>query len=84
MKFSWTFDRDGRAVPTIGPYEDTVFGTSHQIVYYPHIQLNEKARTIAVLGLEGSEDGSPKLDVSHQLDRIGMPVAVTSGKPAKC
>lgn len=84
VKFSWTFDRDGSAVPKIGPYEDTVFGTSHQIVYYPHIQLNEKSGTIAVLGLEGSEDGSPKLDVAYQLDRIGTPIAVKQGKPAKC
>ena len=84
VKFSWTFDRDGKAVPTIGPYEDTVFGTSHQITYYPHLQLNEKAGTIAVIGLEGREDGGPKLNVTYQLDRIGTPITVKSGQPAKC
>lgn len=84
VNFTWTFDRDGRAVPTIGPYEDTVFGRSHQITYYPKIQLNEKAGTITIVSLQGSEDDSPKLDVTHQLDRIGEAIPLKAMKPPKC
>jgi hypothetical protein len=84
VTFTWTFDRDGRAVPTIGPYDDTVFGTTHSIIYYPLVQLDEATGTITVVSLEGSEDGSPRVDVTYQLDRIGEAVPMTVGKPPSC
>jgi hypothetical protein len=84
VKFSWTFGRDGLASPTIGPYEDTVYGSAHTLIYYPVIELNESAGTITVVSLQGSEDGSERIDVAYQLDRIGEAVPVKPGKPEKC
>jgi hypothetical protein len=84
VRFSWTFDRNGRATPTVGPYQDTVFGRTHTIIYYPAVQLDKAARTITVTGLEGSEDGSPRIDVTYQLDRVGEAVPMTAEKSPKC
>jgi hypothetical protein len=84
VELSWTFDANGQAVPTVGPYEDTVFGRSHMITYYPHVRLDQTAGTITIDRLEGSEDGSPNIDVTYQLDRIGEAVAVKPGRPPSC
>jgi len=84
VTFSWTFGRDGTAVPTVGPYQDTVFGRAHTIIYDPLVRLDEAAGTITVASLKGSEDGSPKIDVTSQLDRIGEAVPVKTGKPPNC
>jgi hypothetical protein len=84
VPFTWSFDRDGRAVPTVGPYKDTVFGRTHTITYYPLLHLDEAAGTITVVSLQGSEDGSTRVDVTNQLDRIGEAVPVTAGKPRDC
>jgi len=84
VKFSWTFDRSGRATPTIGPYSDTVFGRTHSIVYYPVIQLDKAARTITVVGMQGSEDGQPRIDVTYQLGRAGQAVPMKTEKSPHC
>jgi hypothetical protein len=84
VKFTWTFGRDGRATPIVGPYQDTVFGTTHTIVYYPVIQLDEAKGTITVVGMDGSEDGSKRIDVGYQLARLGETVPVVAGKSPKC
>jgi hypothetical protein len=84
VHFSWTFDRNGRAVPTVGPYQDTVYHNAHTIIYYPVLHLDEAAGTITVVSIEGSEDGSPRIDVTHQLGRVGEPVPVKTGKSPKC
>lgn len=84
VKFGWTFDREGNAAPTVGPYEDTVFGSSHQVTYFPRIHLDEAAGTITIVGLQGSEDGSPRIDVAAELDRLGEAVPISLGKPPSC
>jgi hypothetical protein len=84
VNFTWTFDRNGRATPTIGPYNDTVFGTTHAITYFPVIQLDLKTRTIAVLSMEGSEDGSPRINVNYQLGRIRQAVPLESKASPRC
>jgi len=84
IPFSWTFDADGRAQPTIGPYEDTVFGRTHTLFYYPLLQLNAASRTITVIRLDASEDGSPRVDATYQLERAGEPVPFDPGKPSGC
>lgn len=84
VDFTWSFDRQGRATPTVGPYQDTVFGRTHTIFYYPAVQLDEAAKTITVVSLEGREDGGQRIDVTYQLDRIGEAVPVTSGEPPNC
>lgn len=84
IEFTWTFDRDSRAQVTVGPYEDTVFGTTHTIIYYPSIQLDEAAGTITVNSLEGSEDGNPRIDVTSQLARAGEAVPLDARTPPGC
>ncbi len=84
IEFTWTFDRDGSAEVTVGPYEDTVFGATHMITYYPTIQLDEAAETITVSRLEGSEDGSPRIDVTSQLERAGEAVPIDARPPPDC
>jgi len=84
VNFSWSFDRDGNAVPTIGPYGDTVFGRAHTIIYFPHIHLDPAKATITVVSMQGSEDGGPHVNVTYQLDRIGEAVPVQVGKPPEC
>lgn len=84
VQFTWSFGRDGQATPTVGPYEDTVFGRTHSVTYYPLVRLDEKARTITIVSMEGSEDGSQRIDVTSALDRIGEPVPIAEGTPPKC
>lgn len=84
VPFTWSFGRDGIATPTVGPYQDTVFGTTHSVTYFPKVRLDEKARTITVVSMEGSEDGSPRIDVTSALDRIGEPVPIAEGTPPQC
>jgi len=84
VRFSWGFGRDGLATPTVGPYEDTVFGRTHDVTYYPLVKLDEKARTITVVSMEGSEDGGQRIDVTSALDRIGEPVPIGDGMPPTC
>ena len=84
IEFTWTFDRDSRAEVTVGPYEDTVFGTTHTIIYYPSIQLDEAAGTITVNSLEGSEDGNPRIDVTSQLARAGEAIPLDARTPPGC
>lgn len=84
VEIGWTFDRDGDAEVTIGPYEDTVFGVTHSITYYPSIHLDESAGTIRVDRLEGSEDGSPRIDVTSQLERSGEAIPLDPTSPPEC
>jgi hypothetical protein len=84
VRFGWTFDGKGHAAPTVGPYQDTVFGSAHTIIYYPQLRLDEANAAITVVSLEGSEDGSPRIDVTDELDRAGEPVPVAAGKPPRC
>jgi hypothetical protein len=81
---SWTFDSQGRATPTVGPYKDTVYGTQHTITYYPVLHLDKARGTITVVSLEGTEDTSQRIDVSNQLARLGEPVSIEPGKPPQC
>jgi hypothetical protein len=84
VNFTWTFDRNGRATPTVGPYNDTVYGRTHAVTYYPVIQLDAKARTITVVSMQGSEDGSPRINVGYQLGRIGEAVPLESKASPNC
>jgi hypothetical protein len=84
VKFTWTFGRDGRATPIVGPYKDTLHGQTYTIIYYPVIQLDEARGTITIVSMEGSEDGSQRIDVTNQLDRIGEAVPLTTSKPPAC
>lgn len=71
-------------MPTVGPYQDTVFGRTHTITYFPLVHLDEAKRTITVVSMEGSEDGGRNVDVTYQLDRIGEAVPVATGRSTKC
>ena len=84
VEFTWTFDRNGSAQPTIGPYRDTVFGRTHTIVYYPVLQLNSTLHTITVIRMQGREDGGPKVDVTYQLARAGEAIGLQTGPPKGC
>lgn len=84
VEFSWSFDSSGTAQPTIGPYEDTVFGRTHTLVYYPLLQLNAESGTVTVIRLDASEDGSPRVDATYQLERAGEPVPLDLGRPSGC
>jgi len=84
VEFSWSFDSSGTAQPTIGPYEDTVFGRTHTLVYYPLLHLNADSGTVTVVRLDASEDGSPRVDATYQLERAGEPVPLDPGRPSGC
>jgi hypothetical protein len=84
VKFTWTFDQAGRATPVIGPYNDTVYGTTHSIVYYPVLKLDKAAATITVVSLMGSEDGSPRIDVDDEVGRLGEAVPLKAEQSPQC
>ena len=84
VKFTWTFDRNGRATPVIGPYNDTVYGHAHSITYYPVLHLDKAAGTITVVSVMGSEDGSPRINVDYQVGLLGKGVPLKLEKSAQC